>query len=253
MKGGRYVGNISEGHFILPVNCKSEENFTENIHPSPYYLETSMDPSYSEKSSPPSHTMNTDISLRSSSANTSTDLSNLRESSSSHDGIHTAEKPFSCLGCGESFKTKSELHVHLRSHTSVAFPCSEGKHSRVSIFIQDQSAGNVSLRKEAFLHIGEDTKVNGLFSSSECGKCLTQRKPYNTSEKTQRQMAFLLLRVREMFHSERRPYYTSEKLQRRLAFLLFVVREMFHSERKPYRSPKGEGPFSYSECGKCFS
>ncbi|XP_040177203.1 zinc finger protein 26-like [Rana temporaria] len=156
---GRYVGNISEGHFILPVNCKSEENVTENIHPRPYYLETSMDPSYPEKSSPPSHTMNTDISLRSSSADTSTDPSNLRESSSSYDELQTADKPFSCLGCGESFKTKSELHVHLRSHTSVAFPCSEcgktfakkkenfigtRKLTRMMIIIHVQSAGNVS-------------------------------------------------------------------------------------------------------------
>ncbi|PIO39365.1 hypothetical protein AB205_0001840 [Aquarana catesbeiana] len=122
--GGHNVRNTSEEHLIVSPDYKAEDNnivqyspggnpVTPNIHPRPYQLGRSMDPSNPEESSDGSHTK----IIGSHSTDTSIDASIPKRSSSSHEGVPTGESSLSCSECGKLFPKKQLLLRHKKIHT----------------------------------------------------------------------------------------------------------------------------------------
>ncbi|PIO28279.1 hypothetical protein AB205_0204220, partial [Aquarana catesbeiana] len=72
------------------------------------------------------------------------------------EGVDTVEGSWSCLGCGKSFKTKPELHKHLRSHTRVTFTC-------------------LDCRKSFNEEINIFHKAECPYLCLECGKCFAEK------------------------------------------------------------------------------
>ncbi|XP_077322662.1 uncharacterized protein LOC143956322 [Lithobates pipiens] len=187
------VRNSSERRLLLSADCKSEDNVitqdppggnpnTQNIHHRPSCPETSMDPSDQGESSHQSHTMIGNIHIRSHTADPSTDPSNPEEP---HEGDHRGGGLYSCLGCGKSFRTKSELQIHLRSHTSVTFICSEcGKsfkkeselltHQRIHTYSCSECGKPFSKKRNLIRHMKSHSSQR-LFPCPECEKCFTRK------------------------------------------------------------------------------
>ncbi|XP_018430667.1 PREDICTED: gastrula zinc finger protein XlCGF7.1-like [Nanorana parkeri] len=128
-----------------------------------------MHPSNSEGSSEQSQTVTPDVHLRSRRAEKSTDPPNPERSSSSQEGDYTGECPLSCLGCGKSFKLRSELLIHLRSHTRVTFTCSE--------------CGKSFNEKDQFLAHQKSHKAERPYACSECGKSFTEKSVLHTHQR----------------------------------------------------------------------
>ncbi|XP_040177975.1 zinc finger protein 629-like [Rana temporaria] len=191
------VRNSSERHLLLSADCKSEDIVitqdppggnpnTQNIHHRPSCPETSMDPSDQGESSHQSHTMiKANVCLSFHTADRSVDPSNSKESSSPHEGDHRGGSLYSCLGCGKSFRTKSELQIHLRSHTSVTFNCSEcGKsfkkeselltHQRIHTYSCSECGKPFSKKRNLIRHMKSHSSER-LFPCSECEKCFTRK------------------------------------------------------------------------------
>ncbi|PIO28000.1 hypothetical protein AB205_0155590, partial [Aquarana catesbeiana] len=220
------VRNSSERHLLLSADCKSEDNVitqdppggnlnTQNIHHRPSCPETSMDPSDQGESSHQSHTMIANIHVRSHTADRSTDPSNPKISCSPHEGAHRGENIFSCLGCGKSFKTKSELRIHLRSHTRVTLTCSKcGKSfTKESEFLTHQR-----------LHKAENPHI-----CSACGKCFTDKNE---------------LLIHQKVHIGVRPFSCSECGKCFTGKSILLTHQRVHT---------GERPFICTECGKSFT
>ncbi|KAM5141413.1 uncharacterized protein ACMZJ9_015166 [Mantella aurantiaca] len=140
---------------------------TSNIHHRTDQLERSMNPSNPEESSDTSHTVTAEIHLTSQSTERSTDPSNPKESSIKHERDHTGESSISCLGCGKSFTMRSELLIHLRSHTRVTYSCSECEKS----FTEESE----------YL---EHEKTHNPYSCSQCGKSFTLKGEFKTHQKS---------------------------------------------------------------------
>ncbi|XP_040178205.1 zinc finger protein 2 homolog [Rana temporaria] len=249
---GRHVRNSSERRpkssadwnskddGIRPTSPEVNPN-AQNI-PRPYHSSTSMDVSNPEGSSDQSQTIPSDVQLSSHSAETSTDPSNPGESSLNQGMVHASENPVSCLGCGASFKTRSELVVHLRSHTSVSFSCSEcGK--------------SFTEKRELIVH--QKTHTTETHPCSECGKCFPEKKRLLSHQRT---------------HTGDRPYSCSECGKCFSEKKRLLLHQRTHTGDCPYSCPEcgkcftekssllshlrthtGERPFSCSECGKCFT
>ncbi|XP_077322685.1 uncharacterized protein LOC143956343 [Lithobates pipiens] len=245
---GRHVRNTSEGCPISSAEWNSRDDGirltspevnpnAQNI-PRPHHSPTSMDVSNLEGSSDQSQTIPLDVQLSSHSAETSTDPSNPGESSLTHEMVQANDFSVSCLGCGESFKTRSKLVVHLRSHTSVTFSCSEcGK----------------SFSEERELLIHRKTHKSETHPSSECGKCFPEEK-------------------RLLLHTSDCPYLCSECGECFTQQGSLIAHQTGHNTELPLscsecgkgftrkskllahqRSHTGERPFFCSFCGKSFT
>ncbi|XP_072279327.1 uncharacterized protein [Pyxicephalus adspersus] len=225
----------------------------------------------SEESSDQSHNVNPDIHLRSYSVKRSVDPSNPKISSIKHEEAHIGQSSLSCLGCGKSFILKSELLLHLRSHTRVTFTCSE--------------CGGTFTDKNELLAHQRSHKGERPYSCSECGKCFTEKsvllthqrihtgeRPFSCSEcgKSFAQKAHLLTHVR--VHTGERPFSCSDCGKSFSGKGKLLTHQRSHTGERPFsclwcgksfsvkgnlvthkRRHTGEHPFSCSECGKCFT
>ncbi|XP_073451036.1 uncharacterized protein [Aquarana catesbeiana] len=275
------VRNSSERHLLLSADCKSEDNVitqdppggnpnTQNIHHRPSCPETSMDPSDQGESSHQSHTMIANIHVRSHTADRSTDPSNPKISCSPHEGAHRGENIFSCLGCGKSFKTKSELRIHLRSHTRVTLTCSK--------------CGKSFTKESEFLTHRRLHKAENPHICSACGKCFTDKnellihqkvhigvRPFSCSECGKCFTGKSILLTHQRVHTGERPFICTECGKSFTQKVCLVSHQRLHTSERPYscsecgkcftqkrtlvkhrRIHTGERPYSCSECGKCF-
>ncbi|PIO09748.1 hypothetical protein AB205_0213880, partial [Aquarana catesbeiana] len=223
---GPKIENILEGDLILSsdyyvenddiaLNAPEVTDMSHITHYRPYHVETSMDPSNPEESSDQSHPVTSDIHLHSHSADCLTPSSIPKESFLSHGGFPTGESSLICLACGKYFSLKSELLLHLKTHTDVTFSCSACGKS----FTEE-----IELLLHQKIHTGENP-----FSCSECGKHFTRK-------------AYLLIHQR--IHTGERPYSCSE------CGKSFTNKGNLHAHQKIHTNGN---PFSCSQCGKLFN
>ncbi|PIO28280.1 hypothetical protein AB205_0204230 [Aquarana catesbeiana] len=242
---------------VTTVTIKEEESDEDIISTDGRYLQ---DPS--EESSDNPHNLTLDRSK---------DPSNAKESSLSHEGVQIGEGSClenTCLACGKTFQIRSELLVHLISHTNLPVSQSESGKSlleRCEFFAHHTCArphscsfcgksfyekGKLVIHEK--IHTGERP-----YSCSECGKCFLRKAE---------------LSVHQRIHTGERPYSCSEcgKSFSRKTDLL--THQRIHTGESPYscsycgkcfrvktnlitheRSHTGERPFTCSECGNCFT
>ncbi|PIO28088.1 hypothetical protein AB205_0114040 [Aquarana catesbeiana] len=219
---GRCLGStLEEDLLFLTSDGKAEDNgkvqyspavnpIAQNIH----HSKKTMDPSNPQESFDQSHTITPDLHRRSHGPERSTDPPQPKESSSGHEGVHTAEHSLLCLGCGKSFKTNSELRLHLRSHTRVTFTCSE--------------CGKSYTEKKELLTHQKIHKAESSYSCSECGKRFAKK---------------AALKRHQKIHTSERSHSCSECGKRFSEKRTLLTHQRIHT---------GERPFSCPDCGKSF-
>ncbi|XP_040177232.1 zinc finger protein 154-like isoform X2 [Rana temporaria] len=249
------VRNSSERHLLLSADCKSEDNVitqdppggnpnTQNIHHRPSCPETSMDPSDQGEPSHQSHTMIVNIHVRSHTADRSTDPSNLKESSSPHEGDHHGDNLFSCSVCGKSFTQEGALVDHQISHT--------GEHPYLCVECGISFTLKGNLVKHQRIHTNERP-----YSCSECRKSFAQKEalvrhqrihtgecPYSCSEcgKSFNKKDYL---VRHQRSHKSDHHYSCSECGKSFTLQGTLVRHQ--------RIHTGERPYSCLECGKSFN
>ncbi|XP_040177189.1 oocyte zinc finger protein XlCOF8.4-like [Rana temporaria] len=233
---------------VTTVTIKEEESDQEDIGTDGHYLQN---PSEESSDNPQNLT-----------SNRSKDPSNAKESSSSCKGVQNGEDP-SCLACGKTFKTISELLVHLKSHTNL--PATQSEPEKYELFAHHTCArphscsfcgksfyekGKLVIHEK--IHTGERP-----YSCSECGKCFLRKAEH---------------RIHQRIHTGERPYSCSECGKNFSRKTDLLTHQRIHTGESPYscsycgkrfnvktnlitheRSHTGERPFSCSECGKCFT
>ncbi|XP_077322641.1 uncharacterized protein LOC143956300 [Lithobates pipiens] len=219
---GGCLRSTSEEDLSLTSDGHSEDNgklqYSPAVNPTAqniHHSERSTDPSNPEESSDQSHTITPDLHRRSRSPERSTAPPQSKQPSSGHKGFHTAEHALLCLGCGKSFKTNSELCIHLRSHTRVTFTCSE--------------CGKSFTEKKELLTHRKIHEAESSYPCSECGKRFDKKAALEWHQK---------------FHTSEHSHSCSECGKRFSNKWTLLGHQRIHT---------GERPFSCSECGKSFS
>ncbi|XP_077345875.1 uncharacterized protein LOC143989567 [Lithobates pipiens] len=223
---GRDMRKTSEDCLTLSPDYKVEDEditqyspgenpTTSNVHPAPHSVDG---PSYSSYPEEP-QTVRDGAVLPTEKSFSCTECGKCFRYKSQlnvHIRSHTGEKPYSCPECGKCFSRKSHVYTHQRSHTGEKpYSCPEcGK------LFSDKSKLYTHQRS----HTGEKT-----YSCPECGKCFRFTSELNRHKKT---------------HTGEKPYSCPE------CGKYFSVRCSLYRHQ---RSHTGEMPYSCPECGKCFS
>ncbi|XP_073468026.1 uncharacterized protein [Aquarana catesbeiana] len=224
-------------------NSPGENPATSNVHPAPHSVDG---PSYSSYPEEP-QTVRDGAVLPTEKSFSCTECGKCFPSKSNlnvHIRSHTGEKPHSCPECGKCFSKKSHLYTHQRSHTGEKpYSCPEcGKCFSVK--------SNLYTHQRS--HTGEKP-----YSCPECGKCFSQKSYLDTHQRS---------------HTGEKPYSCPECGNYFSQKSYLDTHQRSHTGEKPYSCPEcgnyfsqksylsthqrshtGEKPYSCPECGKCFS
>ncbi|XP_040178188.1 zinc finger protein 665-like [Rana temporaria] len=177
--------------------------------------------------------------------------------------IHTRSKPYTCSKCGMSFRLKSLLVEHQRTHIEErSFACKEcgkcfdqrstlmkhlGTHSEEKAYLFAESGNDFgsssglvtqhrSLTKnEPFVKFPTEEEP---YICSECGKCFDQRSTFMKHLGS---------------HSREKSYLCSEGGSDFGRSSGLVTQHRNATENEPFvKVPTEEEPYICSECGKCF-
>ncbi|XP_073467552.1 uncharacterized protein [Aquarana catesbeiana] len=223
---GREMRKTSEDCLTLSPDCKVEDEditqsspgenpTTSNVHLAPHSVDGSSYSSYPEEP----QTVRDGALLPTEKSFSCTEFGKCFPSKSQlnvHIRSHTREKSYSCPECGKCFSVKSHLDTHQRSHTGEKpYSCPEcGKCFSVK--------SNLYTHQRS--HTGEKP-----YSCPECGKCFSVKSHLDTHQRS---------------HTGEKPYSCPE------CGKCFSVKFSLDTHQ---RSHTGENPYSCPECGKCFS
>ncbi|XP_077345662.1 uncharacterized protein LOC143989418 [Lithobates pipiens] len=250
---GREMRKTSEDCLTLSPDCKVEDEditqyspgenpTTSNVHPAPHSVDG---PSYSSYPEEP-QTVRDGAVLPTDNRFSCTECGKRFHFKSNlivHVKSHTEEKPHSCPECGKCFLKRSHLSIHQRSHTVEKRHCCRECGKCFS--------KKCNLYTHQRLHTGEKP-----YSCSECGKCFvlkyklavhqrshTGEKPFSCPECGKCFSNKSNLCNHQRLHTGEKPYSCSE------CGKCFVQKSQLVTHR---RSHTGEKPYACSECGKCF-
>ncbi|XP_077345943.1 uncharacterized protein LOC143989603 isoform X2 [Lithobates pipiens] len=251
---GREMRKTSEDCLTLSPDCKVEDEditqyspgenpTTSNLHPAPHSVDG---PSYSSYPEEP-QTVRDGAVLPTEKRFSCSECGKcfcFKSQLNVHIRSHTGEKPYSCSECGNFFSMKSSLSKHQRSHT--------GEKPYFCVECGKCFSQKASLSTHQRSHTGEKP-----CSCPECGKCFpdkfilskhqrshTGEKPCSCPECGKCFPDKFILSKHQRSHTGEKPYSCPE------CGKCFSVKSNLNTHQ---RSHTGEKPYSCPECGKCFS